>query len=534
MENCLYIRTSCEEQGESISNQVQYLQDYCNNNNIKIGETYIDEHSGVNYNRPGLISMLSKCGLKFVSEYNIFIQDKTLPVIHKHIYCKHSSRFSRSVQVLELYQLLLKQGVIIHFVEENRDTTVFNNTTENFIFSIQSLLNAQMSRENSVKVQTGLRSSAARGRILVSGRGIYGYDYDIPNNRLIPNPKEVEVVNKVFQLYLDGLGFKKIANYLNSNNIPCKRGGKWCQESIRTMLMQEKYIGVSIRNRQKKSKIDGDTSVSIRDEKDWVVVKYGDKLPDGSTFTAIPPIVSEEVFAAVQQRIESRKSPKNGKYRGTSILGGKIKCGNPGCGYTYIINTWSAHGITHKFYTCRNRKENGKSVCSNSNVQLDKLEEVLNADWANGLALRNKLLIANSIDLQISSLTSQMDNYSKQDLQSLTEAVIRLEHKKSKLVDYMLQEVISPNDYKLKMEELDLELKDTQTTIDNINSAFTTTKYQIQKLKEKKHKVLKTPINVQYSFEDICKMIKQITVNGHILKVEIVINNVEYVDEVVF
>ena len=117
MENCIYARTSTEEQGESISNQVQYLQDYCNNNNIKIGETYIDEHTGVNFNRPAFIKMLTKCGLKYVSEYGIFVQEKTLPVIHKHIYCKHSSRFSRSIQVLELYQLLLKNGVVVHLVE---------------------------------------------------------------------------------------------------------------------------------------------------------------------------------------------------------------------------------------------------------------------------------------------------------------------------------------------------------------------------------------------------------------------------------
>lgn len=53
MENCIYARTSTEEQGESISNQIQYLEEYCSNNNIKLNcEPYIDEHTGVNFNRP--------------------------------------------------------------------------------------------------------------------------------------------------------------------------------------------------------------------------------------------------------------------------------------------------------------------------------------------------------------------------------------------------------------------------------------------------------------------------------------------------
>lgn len=54
----------------------------------------------------------------------------------------------------------------------------------------------------------------------------------------------------------------------------------------------------------------------------------------------------------------------------------------------------------------------------------------------------------------------------------------------------------------------------------------------MQRLKELKHKVLKTPINIQYDFKTICKMIKQIIVNYNILTIVIEINSVEYVDEV--
>ena len=100
-----------------------------------------------------------------------------------------------------------------------------------------------------------LRSAAARGRILVSGNGVFGFDYDVANNRLIPNNKEVEVVHKIFQLYLEGNGLKKICNYLNSNNIPTKRGGKWNSEGVRTLLTNRKLIGESVRNRMCRSRI---------------------------------------------------------------------------------------------------------------------------------------------------------------------------------------------------------------------------------------------------------------------------------------
>lgn len=60
----------------------------------------------------------------------------------------------------------------------------------------------------------GLRSASQRGRILVPGTGLYGYDYDKLNNRLIPNTDEVIIVNKIFDLYLDGNGMKKYVTIL--------------------------------------------------------------------------------------------------------------------------------------------------------------------------------------------------------------------------------------------------------------------------------------------------------------------------------
>ena len=533
MKSAVYVRTSQEEQGQSIDNQIQYLTTYLDNKGISYDEPYIDECSATSYNRPGFISMLSKCGLKYVSEYDIFTIDRTLPVIYKDIYVKHSSRFSRQMSVLSIYELLLKQQITVHFVEENKTSKDINGTSEAFVFGIQSLLNAQMSKENSVKIKTGMRSAAARGRILVSGNGVFGYDYDVANNKLIPNTDEVAVVNKIFDLYLEGNGLKKICNYLNSNNIPTKRGGKWNSEGIRTLLSNRKYIGESIRNKMCRSRITHDTKVSIRDESEWVVVKYGDKLPDGSTFLAIPPILDLDTFNAVQQRMEKRRSPKNGRMRGTSILGSKCKCGN--CGWSYVINSWSAKGITHYYYTCRNKKLNTKATCANPNIQLDKLEElILNSDYVNSLILRNKLLKLNSISASIRNLTKKLDNYSKQDLQSLQGAVITLEHKKNTLIDLMLEGTVSKQDYKLKMEQLDLQLANTKSNIEDIQSNNTNTKLEIQRLKELKYKVGKTPINNQYSAQQVADMINEITVYSNKLIVDITVNDINYCDEVVY
>ena len=36
-------------------------------------------------------------------------------------------------------------------------------------------------------------------------------------------PTEAEVIRTIFKLYLDGWGYKKIANYLTDNNVPTPR-----------------------------------------------------------------------------------------------------------------------------------------------------------------------------------------------------------------------------------------------------------------------------------------------------------------------
>lgn len=77
-----------------------------------------------------------------------------------------------------------------------------------------------------------------------------------------------------------------------------------------------------------------------------------------------------------------------------------------------------------------------------------------------------------------------------------------------------------------RYENLAIAIKGLQAEINNL-------KKEVAELKELKHKVLKTPINKQYDFKTICKMIKQIIVNYNILTIVIEINSVEYVDEVI-
>lgn len=525
--NCIYVRTSTTEQGESITNQLELLRKYCKDNSISIAEEYIDEHTATTYNRPAFIEMLSKCGLKYIPEYDIFSVDNTLPILYHHIYIKHSSRFSREISVLQIYELLLKNNVIVHFIEEGKDTTNITNSTDNFIFGIQSLINANLSRETSYKVHNGMKAGAMRGKILLPS--IYGYRLE--NNKLIPIPEEVQVIQLIFDLYTnEGMGFLKISKYLNDKGIKTKKGCKWCSESIRTILTQEKYIGISTRNKQMRSKLTKDTKIRIRDKEEWISFKYGDVLDDGTTFTAIPPVIDEDIFYKAQNIINSRRSAVSGAYHGKTLLSSKIICSI--CGDNYVSSSFISKGISHKFYVCHNKKRNGVNVCNNTNMQLWQLEEnILNSEYVNSCVLRNKLLRLQVINGEIKSVKSNMNNYTKTDLKPLTETLVVLERKKSKLVDLLLDNTISKDAYKIKMSELDMQIDDIKVKIDNIENANTQYEYELRRLYDMKNRVAKTRIDVQYDKEEIARMIERIEVRYNTLTVHIRINGVEYVDE---
>ena len=63
------------------------------------------------------------------------------------------------------------------------------------------------------------------------------------NGKIIINKKEKELINNIYNLYLNGYSMFQIANKLNKENTPTKRNGKWYQSTIKSILTNPLYIG---------------------------------------------------------------------------------------------------------------------------------------------------------------------------------------------------------------------------------------------------------------------------------------------------
>jgi DNA invertase Pin-like site-specific DNA recombinase len=185
-----------------------------------------------------------------------------------------------------------------------------------------------------IRVRTAMAAQAkVEGRYL-GGRPPYGYRLadagPHPNpakaadgkriHRLALDPATAPVVQRMFQLYLEGTGVFRIAEILTSEGIPSpsaadparnrhRSGIAWSKGAVRAMLVNPRYTGYQVWNKQHKAErlldvedvaLGYETRLQWNDRDQWV---WSDQ-------PAHPAIISRETFTAVAERLASR-SPRS-------------------------------------------------------------------------------------------------------------------------------------------------------------------------------------------------------------------------------
>ena len=97
----------------------------------------------------------------------------------------------------------------------------------------------------------------ARGRLLsvqqgnfIGTKAPYGYDKDIimegkkKCHTLKINEAEANIVRMVFDMYVNkDMGRVNIAHHLNDLKVPTRTGAQWTQDTLKTMLENDRYLG---------------------------------------------------------------------------------------------------------------------------------------------------------------------------------------------------------------------------------------------------------------------------------------------------
>ncbi len=207
----------------------------------------------------------------------------------------------------------------------------------------------------------------------------------------------VETIRNIFTWYTrDGMGFKGIADRLNTLGISSPRGGTWSRyhgaswsmTTIRDILLNPAYVGDMVWNRlsfAKFHKIAGGKAVRRNGipgggaeqnlEADWIVI------PD-----AHPALITREQFESAKDKREERRKSHNGQSfrvgqgaKSSYLLTGLIqcdRCGHYWQGYSTVKGKLRKDGTKVKtyYYACNGYVSKGNAVCHRSVIAQEALE----------------------------------------------------------------------------------------------------------------------------------------------------------------
>jgi len=216
-----YLRNSDNKQVNTNSVQLEKVQDYCNQNNLKLDKVFVDEGlSGTKSDREKYQEVIGLIKSGVVD---------TLIILSL-------SRLNRSVkETCEVVELMKKTDTNLISLKENIDMkTSMGKFFINVMSSIYEL-EVDMIRERTSDV---LQSKKKHGKVYSK----IPYGFTRQNNNLIINKYEKKVLDKMYRLKDKGNSYQNISDFLNRNNHSTKSGGEWNRILVFNIMKTERVF----------------------------------------------------------------------------------------------------------------------------------------------------------------------------------------------------------------------------------------------------------------------------------------------------
>lgn len=359
------VDTELEKDNTSIENQKAIIEEYCK---IHFPTSTVDyfedrDHSGYTFEqRP---------------DYWLRLRPKLLRGEYDILIVKDLSRFSRRTgKGLAEFEDLSEHDIRIIAIGDGVD--YYQDHIDDWMkIKLYFFVNEMPVTDASRKVSDVIASRQAKGEWICS----VPYGYVITNSKKMTfevDEAAAEVVRTVFKLYIDGYGYKRIANYLTDQNIPTPRmrekarkeaagdeyKGKvreqWSIVTVSEILCNDFYIGTLRERKFRRKKING-ADVEL-DKSEHIVFENHHE-----------PIVDYRVFATAQEMLKQRST---NHYRGVkkydNTYSGFMFCGD--CGSPMFAMSRKDRA---EAYTCGTYHVRGVAGCTSHHVRADFLDKML-------------------------------------------------------------------------------------------------------------------------------------------------------------
>ena len=367
----IYARVSSDKQREenTIASQTAALVAFAREQQFEVPREWVfedDGYSGASLIRPGLERVRDLAAEGLIQAVLIYAPDRL------------SRRYAHQILLIEEFA---RAGVETLFVCAPRGSTPEDELLVQFQGMIAEYERAQILERS----RRGKRHRARQGEVSVLSGAPFGYRFIRKTDHSAAyyqiNEEQARVVRWMFELYgVQGLSIGAIARLLNEQAIPtCKRRGRWERSTVWGMLRNPAYKGqacfgkTTIAPRQRITRpirmrggiATRNSASHERPRGDWITI-------------AVPPIVSEEIFALAQERLETNKTYAPRRTVTPSVVQGLVSCSK--CGYAlYRTSTRSSARKIH-YYRCLGSdayRHLGKFICDNRPVRQDLLDEVV-------------------------------------------------------------------------------------------------------------------------------------------------------------
>lgn len=425
------VSTETEEQNLSYEVQVAHYTEYINKNTEwEFAGIFADDGiSGTNTKkREEFNRMIGEC-----MEGNIDL------VITKSI-----SRFARNtLDCLKYIRQLKEKNIAVYFEKENINTM---DAKGEVLLTIMASLAQQESQSLSQNVKLGLQYRYQQGKVQVNHNRFMGYTKDEEGNLIIV-PKEAKIIKRIYREYLEGKSLAGIGRDLEKDGILTAAGKpRWRPETIKKILMNEKYIGDALL--QKTFTVDFLTKKRVKNE---------GHVPQYYVENSHEAIIPKELFLQAQEELHRRNNIYTGADKNKRLYSSKYAlstitfCGD--CGDIYRRVYWNIRGRKEFVWRCVTRIEQGPETCKNRTVKegdlYDAVMTAINKLLAGGDNMIRTLeenihaVIGDTTEYKISEINTVLEEKQKElislankgkDFESLADEIEELREKRQTLL----------------------------------------------------------------------------------------------------
>lgn len=357
-----YVRLSKDDNKRdyiSIENQKLILTQYAKEKGFYIERWYEDDgFSGYTFDRPGFRQMRMD-----LLEGRISI-----------VLAKDLSRIGRhNARVLLFLEEIREMGKRVILTDDGYDSAKEEEDT----LGIKTWYNERYVKDTSKKIKRAMRARQKEGTLAVNPP--FGYLRNSLNKTVIEIDEEAApIIQRIYSLYLEGLGFRQIASLLDKEGLPTpsllmqqrqllqgKDYGKkvayhWSPKMVGDIIKNDIYIGHMRYHKMERIAIHG-KEYRVREQEQYHFENHHPAIIDQNTYHLAQMILAKRINTSYRGQV--------GKSKYTGFLW---------CDTCKRKLTGIKRKGKEKYYICSTYNSKGKTFCSQSaTIREEELDKIL-------------------------------------------------------------------------------------------------------------------------------------------------------------